>query len=101
MNEWLIISVGILLVIVALMGVFVWKRRGKPREAMSAKIAAKTFFLIGIAYMIIAFVTNNLIMGREYLAALFNIGVIFFIIGLAGMAWKKYKPGSKESLKPV
>ncbi|HUV80424.1 MAG TPA: hypothetical protein VMW40_06345 [Candidatus Bathyarchaeia archaeon] len=95
-------AIGIAILILALVVFVVWRRTGSsPREIQ--KKSAKWFLAVGVLYMAIAIVVTALVHGTESVIndlmnldlTLFNLGLLFFVIGAAAMIIAKFKARSQ------
>jgi uncharacterized membrane protein YhdT len=83
--------IAITIVVLAFVVVLIWKRAGSPREL--SKKSARWFLAVGLLYMLIAVVVTALVSGTESVMidlmnfdlTLFNLGLLFVIIGLVGL----------------
>jgi len=93
----LVPAIGIAILVLALVVFLVWRRTGSPREL--TKKSARWFLAVGLLYMVIAVAVTALVHGIELLLndvvnmdlTLFNLGLIFFIIGLVGLLMEKFR----------
>jgi uncharacterized membrane protein YhdT len=88
----LVPAIAITIVVLALVVFLVWRRTGVTRGAIPKK-SAPWLLAVGLLYMVLAVVVTALVSGTESLMndlmnmdlTLFNLGLLFFIIGLGGI----------------
>ena len=93
--------IAITIVILALVVFVVWRRTGSPR--VLSKKSAPWFLAVGLLYMVLAVVVTALVSGTESVMndlmnmdlTLFNLGLLFFIIGVAAMIVARFKSQSQ------
>ena len=93
--------IAITIVILALVVFLVWRRTGSPR--VLSKKSAPWFLAVGLLYMVLAVVVTALVSGTESVMndlinmdlTLFNLGLLFFIIGVAAMIVARFKSQSQ------
>ncbi|HUV02255.1 MAG TPA: hypothetical protein VMW67_02225 [Desulfobacteria bacterium] len=94
----LVPAIAITIVVLALVVVLIWRRTGGTRGAIPKK-SAPWFLAAGLIYMLIAVVVTALVSGTESVLndlmnmdlTLFNLGVLFFFIGLIGILLEKLR----------
>ena len=86
---WILAMLGITAVIIALLGIFIWKL---SKKNWKHETDYRTFFYMGLVWII--FSGAYMIFRNEFeLSGLFAMGVIFFILGLANRnKWGKKVP---------